>query len=167
MIACYGQPSLLLIKEEIFFYFMRKEHIIIAFLFILGMPLLLQAQETYKITGRVIDDQTQEPVPFANVYLQGTSIGTTTDQEGYYTIETSQKADTIICSAVGYSKIKKSVARMSILRKWLCSRGKILPIFCTTALLPIKIRTMQRKNWPITNTKFITRSKSISIMLSD
>lgn len=89
---------------------MRKKQTILVYLLILGMPLLLEAQQAYKITGRVIDDQTQEPVPFTNVYLQGTSVGTTTDQEGYYTIETSTKADSVICSAVGYSKIKKDLS---------------------------------------------------------
>jgi outer membrane receptor protein involved in Fe transport len=39
-----------------------------------------------KISGRVLDAQTKEPLIGANVILDGTTIGSTTDAEGYYVI---------------------------------------------------------------------------------
>ena len=42
------------------------------------------AQALGIVRGRVNDEQTNEPIPFANVLLQGTAVGTTTDFEGNY-----------------------------------------------------------------------------------
>jgi len=38
------------------------------------------------VRGNVYDKDTGEPVPFANVYLDGTTKGTTSDLDGFYTI---------------------------------------------------------------------------------
>ena len=59
---------------------MRKE--ILLFL----LPLFLFAGTTGKITGRVVDAQTGEPLPFVQVILEGTGLGAVTDVEGYYVI---------------------------------------------------------------------------------
>jgi hypothetical protein len=45
-----------------------------------------QASST-SITGEVTDGDTGEPLYFVNVYLDGTTIGTTTDENGYYSME--------------------------------------------------------------------------------
>ena len=47
----------------------------------------LQAQ--YLFRGRVLDESTREPVPEAYVYLDGTSIYTTTDKDGRFELETA------------------------------------------------------------------------------
>ena len=39
-----------------------------------------------QLSGRIYDAETNEPVAFANVVIQGTTIGTTSDDKGYYTI---------------------------------------------------------------------------------
>ncbi|HDL59838.1 MAG TPA: carboxypeptidase-like regulatory domain-containing protein, partial [candidate division WOR-3 bacterium] len=44
----------------------------------------LYAGTTGKITGRVIDKETGDPLPGANVVIVGTKIGTATDLDGYY-----------------------------------------------------------------------------------
>ncbi|MCH1585004.1 MAG: carboxypeptidase-like regulatory domain-containing protein, partial [Flavobacteriales bacterium] len=36
------------------------------------------------IRGRVNDAQTNDPIPFANVVVQGETVGTTTDFDGNY-----------------------------------------------------------------------------------
>lgn len=65
----------------------------------------------YSITGRVTESETGDPVPFANVVLQGTTIGTTTDFEGFYTIKTTIPADTLVVSYIGYTPRKKAIIR--------------------------------------------------------
>ena len=47
----------------------------------------IYSQETI-ITGLVLDEASREPLPFANVIFKGTSIGTTTDFDGRFTLKT-------------------------------------------------------------------------------
>ncbi|HPV55742.1 MAG TPA: TonB-dependent receptor, partial [Tenuifilaceae bacterium] len=54
------------------------------FLLSLLMPFALLSQETGIIKGKVFDKQSNEPVPFANIIIFGTTIGTTSDFEGNY-----------------------------------------------------------------------------------
>jgi len=61
----------------------------------------LQAQYT-KITGIVTDATSNEPIPFVNVYLEGTSVGATTGFDGRFAIKTKVKADTLLISYIGY-----------------------------------------------------------------
>jgi hypothetical protein len=55
------------------------------FLFIV-LPALLFVGETGKISGKVIDKNTGEALPAANVVLVGTIFGTATDINGNFTI---------------------------------------------------------------------------------
>jgi hypothetical protein len=50
------------------------------------LPVWLSAQ-TGIIKGRVFDEINNESIPFANVIIQGTTIGSPTDIDGYYVIE--------------------------------------------------------------------------------
>lgn len=64
-----------------------------------------------KIMGKVIDNSTQEPVPFANVYFKGTTIGVTTDFNGEFSIETSQATDTLVASFMGYQPQMRKITK--------------------------------------------------------
>ncbi len=55
-------------------------------LLLLAMPALALAQNTGKLSGRVTDASTGEPLPGANVLLEGTQLGTITDVDGNYFI---------------------------------------------------------------------------------
>ena len=61
------------------------------------------------ITGKVSDTHTEEPLPYSSVYIKGTTIGTTTDDNGNYTLQLSIKADTLVFSSVGYTTLKKVI----------------------------------------------------------
>lgn len=85
------------------------------YLFI-GLACYTQAQN-FVIKGTVTDLNSQEPVPFANVYFQGTTIGTTTDFDGNYHITVHQLPDSIVVSSMGYitrAKPLKNVAEQTI-----------------------------------------------------
>ena len=70
--------------------------------FILFSFLNVSHAQLTKILGYVTDAVTGEPIPFANVYLKGTSLGTTTDFDGKYYFETLKPVDSITTSYVGY-----------------------------------------------------------------
>ncbi len=77
-------------------------------LFFVGM---LLAQETGSVTGTLLDKETNDqPLPFANVLVKGTTQGTTTDFDGLYTIENLEPGTYIIeFSFVGYETLDKEV----------------------------------------------------------
>lgn len=62
------------------------------------------------ITGKVIDADTKEIMPFVNVILKGSSIGSVTDIEGNYSIRTSDLSHTEIqFSFLGYETIVRKI----------------------------------------------------------
>ncbi len=54
------------------------------------------------ITGNVTDGELGIPLPGANVLVQGTSNGTTTDFDGNFTIEVSRNTGTLVISYIGF-----------------------------------------------------------------
>jgi len=77
---------------------MRLTLIFAVFLFAIGV----QGQEGV-VKGRVIDELTNEPVPFANVALQNTAYGAATDVDGFYEIKNIEPGlYNIQASFVGY-----------------------------------------------------------------
>ena len=64
-----------------------------------------------KVTGKVTDAASGDPVPFANVVFKGTTIGATTDFNGNYSISTFSPTDSIHASYVGYLSRAKAVQK--------------------------------------------------------
>jgi len=62
----------------------------------------VNAQKLTKIKGVVLDAETKEPMPFVNVVFKGANVGTTTDFDGKYYIETQWGTSSLIASYVGY-----------------------------------------------------------------
>ncbi|MBD3749760.1 MAG: carboxypeptidase-like regulatory domain-containing protein [Sphingobacteriales bacterium] len=60
------------------------------------------AQQT-EITGTIKDAKTLEPIPFASVFFAGSQIGTTSDVNGKYKLETTNNYSEISVNFVGYS----------------------------------------------------------------
>lgn len=60
------------------------------------------SQKMTKIKGSVTDAETKEPIMFANVAFVGSSIGTDTDLDGNFEIETKFATDSIQVTYVGY-----------------------------------------------------------------
>jgi len=57
-----------------------------------------------QVSGSVMDADNMEPIPGVNVIIDGTNIGTVTDFDGNFIINTSQDAPlTLVISYVGYS----------------------------------------------------------------
>ncbi len=70
----------------------------------------VDAQET-RITGKVTDAATGEPIPFVNIYFRNTTMGSTSDLNGLFLLKTTQPTDSIYASAVGYQTLKMAVKK--------------------------------------------------------
>ena len=63
-----------------------------------------------QISGSVMDSDSMEAIPGVNVIIDGTNVGTVTDFDGNFVINTSQDAPlTLVVSYVGYSAERVSV----------------------------------------------------------
>ncbi|TFV93572.1 TonB-dependent receptor [Algoriphagus kandeliae] len=77
----------------------------------LGFFLVLTAfSQTSTVTGVVKDAETGETLPFCNVFINNTTISTTTDLDGAYTLQDLQPGATEIgFSFMGYEAVTKQV----------------------------------------------------------
>jgi hypothetical protein len=78
-----------------------------ALLFLISFS--VDAQKLTKIRGKVIDSQTKEPLPFVSIVFVGKNIGTITDYNGKYTIETQWASNKLEASYLGYENQVKDV----------------------------------------------------------
>ncbi|PID59340.1 MAG: hypothetical protein CR986_06235 [Ignavibacteriae bacterium] len=75
----------------------------------------LSAQSTGKIMGKITDKSTGEGIPFANVFIEGTSIGAATDIEGNYVIlNVPPDVYTVTASYIGYQKVTRTNVRVNV-----------------------------------------------------
>ncbi|NNE54689.1 MAG: carboxypeptidase-like regulatory domain-containing protein, partial [Flavobacteriales bacterium] len=61
------------------------------------------------MSGRVVDADNGETMPFVNIHFKNSKIGTTTDLDGRYRIETYYATDSLVASFIGYNFQVKSV----------------------------------------------------------
>ncbi|HSC38930.1 MAG TPA: carboxypeptidase-like regulatory domain-containing protein, partial [Chitinophagaceae bacterium] len=61
-----------------------------------------------RISGKVSDDK-GKPLAYASVFIKGSSIGTTANNQGEYYLDLEPGAYTILCQYVGYSREEKKV----------------------------------------------------------
>jgi hypothetical protein len=70
-----------------------------------------QVSEKTVIKGFVFDAKTGVPLTGANVFFEKSTVGTITDNEGKYSIETSVPTDKIVFSFIGYQTESRSISR--------------------------------------------------------
>jgi|GEM_PF-3217198 len=87
---------------------------------------------TYILRGRVIDQVTNEPLPYANIGLPGQNFGTLTDPDGTFelVLPESMKDSTLIFSSIGYYRY--SGKRATLPRK---RYGYVIPLKPNSTLL--------------------------------
>lgn len=86
-----------------------KKRTIFSILFLLTG--LFSFAQTAGIKGFVYDKSTGEPSIFINVYLEGTTIGASTDVNGYYVISKIPPGNyELIVSSMGYDTIRENVS---------------------------------------------------------
>jgi hypothetical protein len=88
------------------------------------IPLLLSclvtinsfAQEAIiSIKGKLLDNKSSQPISYASVYIKGSSIGTTTNDDGNFLfhIPSTLQQDTLIISVIGYDHFKSVAGAMA------------------------------------------------------
>lgn len=85
----------------------RNSYRLLFFVFILCTGNLF-AQKTI-VKGKVIDEESGESLPFVNLIFKDSKIGTTTDIDGNYYLETYYPTDSLLASFVGYDILAKKV----------------------------------------------------------
>lgn len=78
----------------------------------LRLALLLFGITGFAQSGEIFGEILSEdgPVPFANVYIENLELGTTTNENGIYSLDIPQGTHTLQISAVGYETVKKSIS---------------------------------------------------------
>lgn len=73
------------------------------------------AQSKGKIAGKVTEKDNNDPIPYANVILEGTSLGAATDEDGNYTIlNIPPGLHKVTASIIGFQKITVQDVRVNV-----------------------------------------------------
>jgi len=81
--------------------------IIIAFVLV---SQLVSAQSIGTVKGMLTDGEVNnEPLPFANVFIKGTTTGGTSDFDGNYTLSVPAGSHVLVFSFIGYQTVEKNI----------------------------------------------------------
>ena len=91
---------------------MRTIHRMICILIAVLMSSAAFAQNI-SVSGNVTDSSNGEPIPFASVHLDGTTIGVSTDSEGHYSLSVPHDG-MLVFSSIGYQTKQVMVSSSGI-----------------------------------------------------
>jgi hypothetical protein len=69
--------------------------------------------EVVQTVSETVIDESNAPLPGVNVLVKGTTVGTTTDIDGRYTLEVENETSVLIFSFIGYSSQEVTVGSRS------------------------------------------------------
>lgn len=93
---------------------MAREHIpplgLLVVILTLALPVSADAQETGTITGTVVDETSGDPIPSAQVVLEGTGRGTLTNQQGAFLLQAVPAGEYVLAVlSLGYGDQSRAV----------------------------------------------------------
>lgn len=80
-----------------------KKWLFLALLTLFLLPWYAQGQKIYQLSGLVISEKGQEPIPFVTVQINHTRRGAIGNDEGFYSIPVT-RYDTVYFTSVGYHR---------------------------------------------------------------
>ncbi len=90
---------------------MKKFTLLTLLLFFVSMATVIAQQRT--ISGTVTNAGSGEPLPGANIVVQGTTVGTSTDMKGNFELNIPSEADSLVVSYLGYRTKTLSIGNRS------------------------------------------------------
>ena len=78
--------------------------------FFLICSISIYSQKTV-VSGKVIDSETNEPVPYTNIGFQHSLIGTISETDGSFYLTSMKATDTLLVSSVGYELVRLHVTK--------------------------------------------------------
>jgi hypothetical protein len=64
-----------------------------------------------KVSGKIIDAESGDGMPFVNVYIKNTDTGTSTDFDGYYSLTVPENTDSLTVFNLGYEMKSKAIPK--------------------------------------------------------
>jgi hypothetical protein len=116
-------------------------------------PFILFGQTDIK--GRILDYDSHEPVPFASVYIDQTTLGTLTDTTGLFAISKVNYPCRLVVSHVGYNTIFFALDRMNLSD----SIFYIFPIDISINEISIVNKNLRKNNLKLFKEKFLGDDK--------
>ena len=90
---------------------------ILILIIVIFCAISVQAQEEYfSFKGRIVSEDSLKPIPNVNIISELSHYGTTTNQEGFFTIK-SKSIDTLWVSCIGFEKQRAPVFQDSLIDK--------------------------------------------------
>lgn len=75
-------------------------------------PVVVFVDSTYTISGKVTDEQNL-PLPGVNILIKGTTVGTTTDANGQYSLTVPDRGTVLVFSFIGYKSTEVTVGNQN------------------------------------------------------
>ena len=97
-----------------------------------GMVYSNQADKITSVSGRIIENDDNQPLPGVTVKVKGTSIATQTDANGYYSIGIPSGPQTLTYSYIGY-ETQERTANMATINVGMATQANQLAEVVTTA----------------------------------
>jgi len=112
---------------------MRKALLLVVALFTITLSYEVSAQQRV-ITGKVISEEDGLGLPGATVLIKGTTVGSTTDLDGNYSINVPAGSNVLIFSFVGLEASEESIGNRSIINVTLAIDASQLSEVVVTAI---------------------------------
>ncbi len=112
---------------------MRKALLFVVALFTMTLSYEVSAQQRV-ITGTVISEEDGLGLPGATVLVKGTTVGTTTDLDGNYSISVPAGSDVLIFSFVGLKTAEEAIGNRSVVNITLTTDASNLSEVVVTAI---------------------------------
>jgi TonB-linked SusC/RagA family outer membrane protein len=112
---------------------MRKALLLVVALFTMTLSYEVSAQQRV-VTGKVISDEDGLGLPGATVLAKGTTVGTTTDLDGNYSINVPAGSNVLIFSFVGLKASEESIGNRTVINVTLTVDASQLSEVVVTAI---------------------------------
>jgi TonB-linked SusC/RagA family outer membrane protein len=106
-----------------------KKKLLLLLLMVLTIQVSMAQQRA--ISGVVIDAQTKEPLPGANVYFKNSKVGSSADATGKFKLNVPEGSNTIIASFVGYSSSEVAIGNLGNITVALNSNSELSEVVVT------------------------------------